>query len=260
MGASNRGPWRRRLPPLRSERVAEWASERVSRRERVCWTRTAHGARARKLEPAERASPGSSTSLLHSFAHVLMRELALECGYSAASIRERIYASLPAIRSRWLECCLYGRSRQRGDARRARGARPSRRSSGDWSTRALDRARLCASDPLCSEHDPQPTAPCMAPPATRVYSRPRPRARSGTDTSTGPVVPTFRLADAALVPAQARERPSPELLDHLAVMGAELAPATARDIGRQVAKLAGAAEAHTLSAGAPGSGYCCAPG
>jgi len=31
--------------------------------------------------------------LLHSFAHALMRELALECGYSSASLRERIYSS-----------------------------------------------------------------------------------------------------------------------------------------------------------------------
>ena len=30
--------------------------------------------------------------LIHTFAHALMRQLALESGYSAASIRERIYA------------------------------------------------------------------------------------------------------------------------------------------------------------------------
>ena len=30
--------------------------------------------------------------MLHTFAHLLIRELALECGYNAASIRERIYS------------------------------------------------------------------------------------------------------------------------------------------------------------------------
>src|SRR5207249_1418172 len=30
--------------------------------------------------------------LLHSFAHALIRQLALECGYTTASIRERIYS------------------------------------------------------------------------------------------------------------------------------------------------------------------------
>ena len=30
--------------------------------------------------------------MLHTLSHLLIRELALECGYNAASIRERIYA------------------------------------------------------------------------------------------------------------------------------------------------------------------------
>ena len=50
---------------------------------------------ARKLEPPEDGFPGPLFILLHTLAHVLIRELALECGYSEASIRERIYASLP---------------------------------------------------------------------------------------------------------------------------------------------------------------------
>jgi hypothetical protein len=32
--------------------------------------------------------------MLHTLAHMLIRELALECGYNAASIRERIYAEV----------------------------------------------------------------------------------------------------------------------------------------------------------------------
>lgn len=31
--------------------------------------------------------------MLHTLSHLLIRELALECGYNAASIRERIYAN-----------------------------------------------------------------------------------------------------------------------------------------------------------------------
>jgi len=30
--------------------------------------------------------------MLHTLAHLVIRELALECGYNAASIRERVYA------------------------------------------------------------------------------------------------------------------------------------------------------------------------
>ena len=40
--------------------------------------------------------PGERYVLLHSFAHALIRELALECGYTASSIRERLYATSAA--------------------------------------------------------------------------------------------------------------------------------------------------------------------
>ena len=39
--------------------------------------------------------PGLRYVLLHSFSHALVRQLMLECGYTSASIRERIY-SLPS--------------------------------------------------------------------------------------------------------------------------------------------------------------------
>ena len=46
----------------------------------------------RYIENVEDGFPGLRYILIHSFAHVLMRQLALESGYSSASIRERIYA------------------------------------------------------------------------------------------------------------------------------------------------------------------------
>jgi hypothetical protein len=45
----------------------------------------------RGLEP-ELRYPTLRYVLVHSFAHALMRQLALECGYTMASLRERIYA------------------------------------------------------------------------------------------------------------------------------------------------------------------------
>lgn len=46
---------------------------------------------SRHLDPNE-GYPGIRYALLHTLSHLLIRELALECGYNAASIRERIYA------------------------------------------------------------------------------------------------------------------------------------------------------------------------
>lgn len=46
---------------------------------------------SRHLDPDE-GYPGIRYAMLHTLSHLLIRELALECGYNAASIRERIYA------------------------------------------------------------------------------------------------------------------------------------------------------------------------
>ena len=38
--------------------------------------------------------PGARYVLLHSLAHALIRQLSLDCGYPASSVRERIYSSM----------------------------------------------------------------------------------------------------------------------------------------------------------------------
>ena len=43
---------------------------------------------------SHRGYPGIRYAMLHTLSHLLIRELALECGYNAASIRERIYADI----------------------------------------------------------------------------------------------------------------------------------------------------------------------
>ena len=50
---------------------------------------------ARKLEPPHEYYPGIRFVLLHSFAHALIRQLSVECGYTTASLRERIYSRNP---------------------------------------------------------------------------------------------------------------------------------------------------------------------
>ena len=47
--------------------------------------------RAGHRRPADAGFPGMRYALIHTFSHALMRQRALESGYSAASIRERIY-------------------------------------------------------------------------------------------------------------------------------------------------------------------------
>ena len=108
---------------------------------------------ARKQDP-DQGYPGIRYAMLHTLSHLLIRELALECGYNAASIRERIYAdttgSLPQA-----GILIYTAA---ADSDGTLGGlvdlgRPD--NLGRLLKQALSRAAICSSDPLCSEHDPK---------------------------------------------------------------------------------------------------------
>lgn len=109
----------------------------------------------RYIEPPEDGFPGMRYILIHSFAHALMRQLALESGYSAASIRERIY-SRPAEREGGPMAGLLIYT----SAPDSEGTLGGLVSLGQPDvlerhiTQALEAMRLCASDPLCAEHPP----------------------------------------------------------------------------------------------------------
>ena len=91
--------------------------------------------------------------VLHSFAHAVMRALALDCGYSGSSIRERIYSSVEKGR----EMCgvlLYTAS---PDSEGSLGGlidlgTPER--LGGLLQDALRDVTRCSSDPLCASHEP----------------------------------------------------------------------------------------------------------
>ncbi|MEN9938140.1 MAG: hypothetical protein RLZZ387_4719 [Chloroflexota bacterium] len=114
--------------------------------------------RARKLLPAEAHFPGLRYVLLHSFAHALMRQFVLECGYTAASLRERIYArysnepdSNPTPMAGVL---IYTAA---PDSEGTLGGLVNLGEPDQLRRHlvaALREAAQCASDPLCAEHEP----------------------------------------------------------------------------------------------------------
>jgi hypothetical protein len=111
--------------------------------------------KVRGIEPAEAGYPGIRFVLLHSFSHALMRQVALECGYSSASIRERIYARDPEQDGGPMAGVLLYTAAP--DSEGTLGGlvslgRPER--LGRHIAQALEQMKLCASDPLCSEHQP----------------------------------------------------------------------------------------------------------
>jgi hypothetical protein len=106
---------------------------------------------ARRLPPG--GWPGMRYVLLHTFAHAAIRELALECGYSAAGMAERIYAQ--DGERPMAGVLLYTAA---PDSEGTLGGLVSlgrRDRLGPLIEQALDATRLCSSDPLCAEHDPR---------------------------------------------------------------------------------------------------------
>ena len=98
--------------------------------------------------------PDIRFALLHTIAHLLIRELALDCGYNAASIRERVYADVTDGESQ-AGILIYTAA---ADSDGTLGGlvdlgHPS--NLGRLLRQAFDRAKVCASDPLCAEHQPR---------------------------------------------------------------------------------------------------------
>ena len=141
-----------RLP---EERVNDWEEAYAgSGRFEVFENAYAQWRKRRNLD-ASRGFPRPRYLLLHSLAHALTRELALECGYGAASIRERIYSTDPELDQPMAGLLLYTAA---PDSEGTLGGLVSLGEPdqlGRLLSQALLRAGLCSSDPLCSEHDPR---------------------------------------------------------------------------------------------------------
>ena len=94
-----------------------------------------------------RGFPGGPYVLLHTLSHLLIQSLAMQCGYPASSLRERVYA----------EQDRYGLLIYTGspDADGTLGGLVQQaRHVEDHIVRALETGGLCSNDPTCAEHAP----------------------------------------------------------------------------------------------------------
>lgn len=108
----------------------------------------------RGLDPIQ-GWPGERYVLLHSLSHMLINELAIECGYSSASLQERIYSRAPSQGSEPMAGILLYTSAP--DAEGTLGGLVNLGQASELGPilrRAIERAGLCSSDPLCADHEP----------------------------------------------------------------------------------------------------------
>lgn len=99
--------------------------------------------------------PGTAYAFLHSLSHALMAEIALDCGYPASSLKERIYALSDTRTGCVPERCevlIYTATPS------AQGTLGGLVSAGSRCTQilkgALDRLKVCSNDPVCADHEP----------------------------------------------------------------------------------------------------------
>lgn len=139
---------------LREWRVERWEQNyRTSTRYSQILNATRQWRQRRDLDP-DRGIPPARLVLLHTLSHLLIHQVALECGYSTASIRERLYCreSEDTSGPPMAGVLLYTAS---PDSEGTLGglvavSQPDRLAR--LFKKALDPAKLCSTDPMCADH------------------------------------------------------------------------------------------------------------
>ena len=137
---------------LREDAVRRWESQsRVREIEATMEQRRSRSLAATRLRPAT-----ARYMALHTFAHILIRQLSFECGYATASLRERVYARrTDDPSSSQAGVLIYTAA---GDVEGTLGGlvaqgKPPRLAA--TVLRALEGAAWCSTDPLCRENSGQ---------------------------------------------------------------------------------------------------------
>ncbi len=164
---------------LREEHVARWASS-VAEHEHITALGRAYRQWALDRDQTPTAGfPIARFLLIHTLSHMLMRQVALECGYSSASLRERIYLGTPSSPAAGvLISTAASDSEGTLGGLVALGERRylERILARRWTTLPTVRRTRCARSTSRSSRRPC----CTTPPATRACSRRRRAARRAT--------------------------------------------------------------------------------
>jgi hypothetical protein len=141
---------------LREEIIRTWQErESIQELEKEFLESHKRWRQLRKLTPVHAEFPGIRLVLLHSLAHALMRQIVLDCGYSSASIRERLYSrNQDEAGGPMAGILLYTAAPDSEGTLGGLVELGEPASLGRHLKQAFESVRICASDPLCSEHPP----------------------------------------------------------------------------------------------------------
>ena len=139
---------------LPEETVAAWAA-RAGGSPMLEALRGRHqGWRSRRGLDVAGGWPGERFILLHTLAHALIVAFSLEAGYASASIRERVYARDPGPGGAMAGILLYTAATDSEGTLGGLVRLGQPENLGRMIEIALQRSRLCSSDPICAERIP----------------------------------------------------------------------------------------------------------
>jgi hypothetical protein len=143
---------------IREDALAAWESrDDVQKLESAFLASHKAWRRMRRQTPPEAGFPGIRFVLLHSLSHALMRQITLECGYTSASVRERIYSQKPeGTATPMAGILIYTAASDSEGTLGGLVQLGNPLNLGRQIEAALEGLRICGSDPLCSEHAPSP--------------------------------------------------------------------------------------------------------
>jgi hypothetical protein len=99
------------------------------------------------------AYTGTAYVLLHSLSHALMAEIALDCGYPASSLKERVYA-LSGADGAPERCGILIYTATAGAQGTLGGLVGTVPRFAQILRNALERSSICSNDPVCADHEP----------------------------------------------------------------------------------------------------------
>ena len=129
--------------------IADWLGRDAVREHAAILKRGEELDARRRERDAENLGPAYWA--LHTLSHAFMTELALECGYPLASLKERIYSSKAGQTARYGVLAYTATSGGQGTLGGLSHMAPR---APELLDRALEGIALCSNDPVCGEHRP----------------------------------------------------------------------------------------------------------
>ena len=135
---------------FREERIRQWEQRQTVEIDRRLKQLINHFDKLQKERHLHPREIGPRFVLIHTFAHLLINRLVFECGYSSASLRERLYVS-PNPQFPMAGLLIYTSA---GDAEGTMGGLVRMGKPGNLEQvvrRSLEGATWCSADPVCME-------------------------------------------------------------------------------------------------------------